>query len=97
MLKLKHLAAVALLALGLAAAAASADVQCAGVVKAVDAKAGTVTIAHQPIKALGWPAMTMPFKVASPAVLDKVAVGRKVQFTLVSASDPKISSLKVME
>jgi Cu(I)/Ag(I) efflux system periplasmic protein CusF len=97
MLKLQHLAAVALLALGLAGAAASADVQGAGVVKAVDAKAGTVTIAHQPIKTLGWPAMTMPFKVASPALLDKVAIGRKVQFTLVSASDPKISSLKVME
>jgi Cu/Ag efflux protein CusF len=97
MLKLKHLAAVAVLALGLAAAAAVADVQAAGVVKAVDAKAGTVTIAHQPIKAIGWPAMTMPFKVASPALLDKVAVGSKVQFTLVSASDPKISSFKVME
>jgi Cu(I)/Ag(I) efflux system protein CusF len=56
-----------------------------------------VTIAHQSIKALGWPAMTMAFKVASPALLDKVAVGRKVQFTLVSASDPKIDSLKVVE
>ena len=97
MSKLKHFAAVAVLALGLAGVAAAADVQGTGVVKAVDAKAGTVTISHEPIKALGWPAMTMPFKVASPALLEKVAVGRKVQFTLAGAGDPKIMSLKVVE
>ena len=84
-------------ALVLAAATAIADVQATGVVKAMDVKAGTVTIAHQAISALGWPAMTMAFRVASPALLDKAAVGRKVQFTLVSASDPKIDSLKVVE
>jgi Cu(I)/Ag(I) efflux system periplasmic protein CusF len=95
MFSLKRIGMGAVLAL--AAATAIADTQATGVVKAVDAKAGTVTIAHQSIEALGWPAMTMAFKVASPALLDKVAVGRKVQFTLVSASDPKISSLKVME
>ena len=97
MSRLKHIGLAAALALGLAGAASAADVQGTGVVKAVDAKAGTVTIAHEPIGALGWPAMTMPFKVASPALLDKVAAGRKVQFTLMSASDPKIVSLKVVE
>jgi len=97
MLKLKHLATVAVLALRLVGAAVAADVHGAGVVKAVDVKAATVTIAHEPIEAIGWPAMTMPFKVTSPALLDKVAVGRKVQFTLVSAEDPKIKSLKIVE
>ena len=32
-----------------------------GVVKSVDAKAGTVVIQHDPIAALKWPAMTMSF------------------------------------
>lgn len=97
MSKLKRFGLAAVLALGVVGAAAAAGVQATGMVKAVDARAGTVTIAHQSIKALGWPAMTMAFKVASPALLDKVVVGRKVQFTLVSASDPKIDSLKVVE
>jgi Cu(I)/Ag(I) efflux system protein CusF len=97
MSKLKRFGLAAVLALGLVGAAAAADVQGTGVVKAVDAREGTVTIAHQSIKALGWPAMTMAFKVTNPVLLDKAAVGRKVQFTLVSTSDPKIDSLKVVE
>ncbi|HVI32023.1 copper-binding protein [Phenylobacterium sp.] len=65
-----------------AAPAAAAAVTGVGVVKAVDARAGTVTIAHEPIKALGWPAMTMPFKVSDPALLKAAAVGDKVTFQL---------------
>lgn len=53
-----------------------------GVVGSVDVAAGTVTIAHQPIESLGWPAMTMAFKVAKPELLQQVSVGEKVEFTL---------------
>lgn len=87
MSKLKHFGAVAVLALGLAGAAVAADVQGTGLVKAVDAKAGTVTISHEPIKALGWPAMTMPFKVAAPELLTRVKLGDKVQFTFRQAGN----------
>jgi Cu/Ag efflux protein CusF len=60
---------------------AAAPVQAIGVVKSIDARAGSVTIAHDPIRALGWSAMTMAFK-ADPAVLKAVAPGDKVSFTL---------------
>ena len=53
-----------------------------GVVKAVNAAAGTVTIAHEPIKALNWGAMVMPFKAADPAILKDVKVGQKVNFQI---------------
>jgi Cu(I)/Ag(I) efflux system protein CusF len=53
-----------------------------GVVQSIDAAAGTVTISHQPIESIGWPAMTMPFKVAKPELLQHVAAGDKVEFTL---------------
>ncbi|MBI2260865.1 MAG: copper-binding protein [Caulobacterales bacterium] len=53
----------------------------AGVVTAVDVAAGTVTINHEPIPAVGWPAMTMSF-TASPAVVQQAAVGDRVQFDL---------------
>lgn len=67
---------------GHAAPAAAGSVEGTGVVKKIDAKSGSVTIAHDPIKALNWPAMTMPFKVADKALLAKMKVGAKVRFDL---------------
>lgn len=54
----------------------------AGVVTAVDAKAGTVTIHHGPIAKLSWPAMTMAFKASPPTLLQGVKAGQSVTFTL---------------
>lgn len=59
-----------------------ADAQGLGVVKAIDTTKGTITLQHEAIAAIGWPAMTMPFKVASPELLKHVKVGDKVKFTL---------------
>lgn len=53
----------------------------AGVVTAVDAAAGTVTINHEAIPAVGSPAMTMSF-TADPAVVQQAAVGDRVEFDL---------------
>jgi Cu/Ag efflux protein CusF len=39
-----------------------------------------VTISHGPIEALGWPAMTMSFKAASPELLQGINVGDPVSF-----------------
>ena len=52
-----------------------------GIITAVDAAAGTVTIQHGAIAAVGWPAMTMSFK-ANPALVRQAAVGNRVQFDL---------------
>ena len=52
-----------------------------GEIKSIDAKAGTVTIHHSPIPALGWPAMTMTFK-ATPDALKVARSGQTVSFTL---------------
>ena len=51
-----------------------------GVVKRVDAKAGTVSIAHDPVKTLNWPPMTMNFRVSDKAMLAKLSADRKVEF-----------------
>jgi Cu(I)/Ag(I) efflux system protein CusF len=50
-----------------------------GVVKALDAAKGTVTIAHEPVPALQWSAMTMPFTL-SAELAKGVQVGQKVNF-----------------
>ncbi len=49
-------------------------------VKKVDRKAETITLQHGLIKNLEMPAMTMVFKVKTPALLAKVKVGDKVKF-----------------
>lgn len=66
-----------------------------GVVKAVDLKAHTVTLDHEPIPAVGWPAMTMTFPVASPELLNGIAAGQTVTFEVtVTDNKPVITALK---
>ena len=50
-----------------------------GVITAVDASAGTVTIDHGAIPAVAWPAMSMTF-TAPAAVLASAKVGDRVAF-----------------
>ncbi len=55
----------------------------AGVVKALDATAGTVTFAHEAVKSMNWPAMTMTFGIKDKMLFDKLADGKKVEFEFV--------------
>lgn len=66
-----------------------------GTVKKVDAKAGMVTLAHEPVKTMNWPAMTMGFKVKDKMLFDKLADGRKVEFEFVpEGKDYVLKSVK---
>ena len=65
-----------------------------GVVKAIDPKAGTVTIQHGPIPAVGWPGMTMAFVAKPASMLKSVKVGQTVGFDLtVGAGPPTVTAL----
>ena len=67
----------------------------AGVVKKADPKAGTVTLAHDPVKSLNWSAMTMSFAVKDKAMLDKLQPGKKVEFEFVQqGKDYVITTVK---
>ena len=61
---------------------ANQTAQGTGVVEAIDTAKGTVTIKHQAIASIHWPAMTMTFKANPPSLLKDVKVGEKVNFTL---------------
>lgn len=56
-----------------------------GKVTKVDTAASVVTLAHEPVKSLNWPAMTMGFQVRDKMVLDKLTVGKMVDFEFVQA------------
>jgi len=64
-----------------------------GVVKKVDPKAGSVTLAHDPVKSLNWPAMTMGFQVKDKMLLDKLAVGKKIEFEFVQQGKDYVITL----
>ncbi len=74
----------------MAAKPAAGAVQGTGVVKGVNAKAGTVTLHHGPIPALKWPAMTMTFK-ATPEAVKAAKTGKSVSFTLNATGDQLLS------
>ena len=53
-----------------------------GVIEAMDTAKGTITIKHQAIASINWPAMTMTFKADPPSLLQSVKAGEQVNFTL---------------
>ena len=81
-----------------AQSSAQAETSGVGVVQSIDAASGMITIAHEPIEALGWPAMTMGFKVARPELLEGIDSGEHIDFTLRGRDmDAVVTSIKPRE
>jgi len=57
--------------------------QADGKIDTIDAKAGTVSIAHGPVASPKWPAMTMDFMLANSALIGTLKPGATVAFTFV--------------
>ena len=53
-----------------------------GIVRSIDAPARRVTISHQAVSALNWPAKTTAFAVDTPAVLRGLKRGQRVEFSV---------------
>lgn len=54
-----------------------------GRVNSVDMQQGKINMTHGPIKSLGWPGMTMDFKVRDKSLLEGLKPGEKVVFDVV--------------
>lgn len=66
-----------------------------GVVKAIDGRLGTVTLAHEAVPAVQWPAMTMPFRI-TPELAKGLQVGQRVNFEFTaSGMDGTITKISV--
>ena len=66
-----------------------------GVITEINAKAGALTIKHQPIPSLGWPAMTMGFHAKSPVMLKGLKVGQKIAFDTNQGSGlPEVTAIR---
>jgi Cu/Ag efflux protein CusF len=83
MKKLFALAIISAVAAAGLAAAANTPYSAIGIVQQADTAGRTVTLAHQPVPSLNWPAMTMQFSVLEPALLERLPTGQEVAFEFV--------------
>jgi Cu(I)/Ag(I) efflux system membrane fusion protein len=60
--------------------------QTQGVLEAINPD-GTLSITHDPIPALKWPAMTMDFALANPSLATNIKLGSKISFEIVERSE----------
>ncbi|MGZ0020040.1 efflux RND transporter periplasmic adaptor subunit [Nitrosomonas sp. wSCUT-2] len=57
-----------------------------GLIRALDFAHGVVTLAHEPIASLNWPAMTMDFRVLEPSLLSAFKPGQHIVFEMAEES-----------
>lgn len=80
---------------GMDMGSADAVTAAVGVVKQVDQAKGVVVITHEPIKSLGWSAMTMNFMVENKQLFARLVQDRKIHFEfIVRGSEYVITSVK---
>ena len=73
----------------------TAGVTGTGVVQGIDRANGKVKLTHDPIEALGWPKMTMFFRLKDGSLADQLKEGDRVEFSLEkSATGYVISSFQ---
>ncbi len=66
-----------------------------GTVEAVDTQAGTVTLAHDPVASLRWPAMTMDFQMGDKAQLATLKPERRIRFEFVETAPGQYRVVRV--
>jgi Cu(I)/Ag(I) efflux system periplasmic protein CusF len=78
-------------------AATSASASTTGVIESIDPEARTLTISHEPVASLQWPAMTMGFK-APDADLSALQAGDRIRFEFTaSGMDATITRIEPVE
>jgi Cu/Ag efflux protein CusF len=73
----------------------SQPIAAVGVVRKVDTAKRKVTLSHEAIAAIGWPAMTMDFAVAPDVDLLAVQAGQPVDFNLARSGQGQYTVIKI--
>ena len=79
-------------AMGGTAEASTTEIPATGVIRKIDKNTGNLTIAHDPVEALGWPKMTMLFRLKDPALMQQIKEGDKVKFFFQKSNDDYVIS-----
>ena len=62
--------------------AAGAGISAIGVVQGIDKNNARIKLTHEPVAALGWPKMTMFFRLKDASLMDQLNEGDKIEFAL---------------
>lgn len=68
-----------------------------GTITVVDPTASQVTVDHEAVAALNWPAMTMTFDVEQPTLLENLETGDEVSFAFVQAGENRYVIQQITE
>lgn len=69
------------------AKAATVGHRASGRIDEYDAKTGTASVEHGPVESLGWPGMTMEFKVANETLVKDLKPGARIDFEFVERGE----------
>ena len=68
-----------------------------GMVNKIDLENSKINLTHGPVKSLGWPGMTMDFKVKDKAILKGIKPGQKVKFEVVKEGDGQFYVARIVK
>jgi len=69
--------------------------QAEGVLNSIDLQNHKINLTHGPVESLGWPGMTMNFKIKDAAILKGVKPGQKVAFEVVKEAPKQFYVSKI--
>lgn len=67
-----------------------------GTVNSIDLEHGKINMTHGPVKSLGWPGMTMDFRVKDNAILKDIKPGQKVKFEMVKDGEGQFYIVRIV-
>ena len=62
--------------------------------KAPDIESGAINISHDPVDSIGWPAMTMLFRLADPGLASKVEPGQRIEFRFTTDDGGTVTAIE---
>ena len=68
-----------------------------GTVNSIDRAAGTINVSHEPVESLGWPSMTMQFRLADTDAASAVEPGQQIEFRFTTEEGGTITAIETAQ
>ncbi len=68
-----------------------------GTLNSIDLAAGTINISHGPVESVGWPAMTMTFRLADLDAAAELTPGQRIEFRFTTDSGATVTAIEPTE
>ena len=74
-----------------------AEYRATGTLNSINEAEGTVNISHGPVDAIGWPAMTMDFRLADPESIAVLSPGQEIDFSFNTKDGATVTNAKPLD